>query len=400
MSVPLENQPKVLIIDDEEAGRFGLRRALSSQGYLLDEAEDGMTGWEKIESFRPDVIVSDINMPGMDGITLLRRVNEREEPPLVVLITAYGSEQIAIEALRSGAYDYVAKPFEVVELRRAVSSAVERQRLLRENRYYVSELQRTLAELKESQAARVQAEKMASLGRLVAGVAHEINNPLGVLQSGAGTLELAAKKISDWCKDQPSETTMRVKDLADVLAITATQSRAAAGRIHAVVTNLRQFAQLDRADVRRVDVREGLDSTLRLLEHELSRHADVVKDYGEVPEIDCQPRELNQVFMNLLLNAADALEQTARRGQIRVKAWSEGDEVKIEISDTGGGILPEDLDKIFDPGFTTKGVRVGTGLGLPICHQIVRAHHGRIDVKSEPGAGTAFTVSLPVRWSE
>jgi signal transduction histidine kinase len=400
VSVPLENQPKVLIIDDEEAGRFGLRRALSSQGYLLDEAEDGMTGWEKIESFRPDVIVSDINMPGMDGMTLLRRVNQREEPPLVVLITAYGSEQIAIEALRSGAYDYVAKPFEVVELRRAVSSAVERQRLLRENRYYVSELQRTLAELKESQAARGQAEKMASLGRLVAGVAHEINNPLGVLQSGVGTLELAAKKISDWCKDQPPETTVRVKELADVLAITATQSRAAAGRIHAVVTNLRQFAQLDRADVRRVDVREGLDSTLRLLEHELSRHAEVVKDYGEVPEIDCQPRELNQVFMNLLLNARDALEQTARRGQIRVKAWSEGDEVKIEISDTGGGIPPENLDRIFDPGFTTKGVRVGTGLGLPICHQIVRAHHGRIDVKSEPGAGTAFTVSLPVRWSE
>ncbi len=394
------SQPKVLIIDDEEAGRFGLRRALSTQGYELEEAADGLSGWDKIESFRPDVIVSDINMPGMDGLTLLQRVNQAEEPPLVVLITAYGSEQIAAEALRRGAYDYVAKPFEIAELRRAVSSAIDKQRLLRENRYYVRELQRMYEELKESQAARVQAEKMASLGRLVAGVAHEINNPLGVLQSGTGTVELAARKIGEWCREQPPETAARVRDLVEILTTTAAQSRAAAERIHAVVTNLRQFAQLDRADVRRVDVHEGLNSTLRLLEHELSQHADIVKEYGELPEIDCRPRELNQVFMNLLLNARDAIEQTSRRGEIRIRTSCEGEAVRIEIADTGCGIPPENLDKIFDPGFTTKGVRVGTGLGLPICHQIIRAHHGRIDVSSEPGSGAAFTVSLPVRWLE
>lgn len=161
----MEQQPRVLIIDDEEAARYGLSRALSNIGYVLDEAEDGVAALARIETFRPDVIVSDINMPGMDGLSLLQHVNSTPEPPLVVLITAYGSEDIAIRALRAGAHNYVSKPFEVEELRLIVAGALDKQRLLRENRRYYRELERTLAELKESQTALVQAEKMASLGK-------------------------------------------------------------------------------------------------------------------------------------------------------------------------------------------------------------------------------------------
>ncbi len=248
----MAQQPKVLIIDDEEAARYGLVRALSTLDYLLEEAEDGASALGKIASFRPDVIVSDINMPGMNGLELLRRVNQEPEPPLVVLITAYGSESIAIDALRAGAHNYLAKPFDVEELRLIVAGALDKQRLLRENRRYYRELERTLAELRESQTALVQAEKMASLGKLVAGVAHEINNPLGALQSSVDTMGLAARKISEWCKGEPPALSGHVHALVETLTTVSAQAKAACDRVGAVVNNLRHFAQLDRAEVLRL----------------------------------------------------------------------------------------------------------------------------------------------------
>ena len=391
----MAQQPKVLIIDDEEAARYGLIRAFSTLDYLLEEAEDGASALGKIASFRPDVIVSDINMPGMNGLELLRRVNQEPEPPLVVLITAYGSENIAIEALRAGAHNYLSKPFDVEELRLVVAGALDKQRLLRENRRYYRELERTLAELRESQTALVQAEKMASLGKLVAGVAHEINNPLGALQSSVNTMGLAARKISDLCTSQPAPGAGQIQPLVDTMAEMAVQGQASCERLRGVVSNLRHFAQLDRAEVLRAQVQAGLESTLRLLRHEFADRIEIVRDYGEVPEIDCSPRELNQVFMNLLLNAKEAIERGGRRGEIRVRTFAQPDTIHIQISDNGCGIPSENLDKIFDPGFTTKGVQVGTGLGLAICYQIVRAHKGTIEVSSRPGEGATFTVKLP-----
>jgi CheY-like chemotaxis protein len=158
----VQEPARVLIADDEPAARYGLVRALSNQGYELREAGNGAEAYAALETFHPDVVLSDINMPGMDGLTLLRRVNELgETAPLVVLITAYGSESVAVEALRAGAHDYLAKPFELDDLRKVIRQAVEKQRLLRENRAYYRQLRATLEELKRSQVALVQAEKMA-----------------------------------------------------------------------------------------------------------------------------------------------------------------------------------------------------------------------------------------------
>ncbi len=377
----MEHQPRVLVIDDEEAARYGVARALASQGYALDEAADGRAALAKIQELPPDVIVSDINMPGMDGLSLVRQVNENPEAPLVVLMTAYGSEQVAAEALRAGAYDYLSKPFDVNELRAIIRNALQEQRLRRE--------------LKATQTALVQAEKIGSLGRLVAGVAHEINSPLGALQSNANTMELAARKITEWCAGQPPETKAALSRYMEALAATASQSQAACERISAIVNNLKHFARLDEAEFQRARVEEAIDSALSLLRLELGRDVEVIKEFGARVEIDCAPRQLNHLFMNLLLNAVQAIRRAGRPGTIRIRTQATENEVTVEIEDNGCGIAPESLARIFEPGFTTKGVQVGTGLGLPICYQIATAHSGKIEAESRLGEGSKFTVTLP-----
>lgn len=173
-------------------------------------------------------------------------------------------------------------------------------------------------------------------------------------------------------------------------------NRIACDRIINIIRSLKNFARLDEAERRRVNIHEGLDSSLILVHHQLKNRIEIVKDYGTLPEIECFPNQLNQVFMNLLVNAAQAMPG---RGTLTIKTLPLGNEIQVKISDTGVGIPRANLRKIFDPGFTTKGVGVGTGLGLSICYKILQDHGGRIAVQSEVGHGTTFTVTLPVSMS-
>jgi signal transduction histidine kinase len=159
-----------------------------------------------------------------------------------------------------------------------------------------------------------------------------------------------------------------------------------------IVRSLKNFARLDEAERKKVNIHEGIESTLSLLRHQLKNRIRIVKCFGDIPEIECYPNELNQVFMNILVNAAQAIKH---RGEITVKTWREGDRVKITISDTGVGIPPENLSKVFDPGFTTKGVGLGTGLGLSICYKIIQDHRGTIEGESSK-QGTTFTICIPL----
>jgi two-component system, NtrC family, sensor kinase len=244
-------------------------------------------------------------------------------------------------------------------------------------------------------AAFVQAEKIGSLGRLVAGVAHEINTPLGVLQSGFNTIERAALRIGEWRNRQPPELVQPLDSLIEIIYTTVVQCQDACERIDAIVTNLRDFAQLDRADFQRAAIHDGIETTIAIMKSQLPDGAEIVLDFGEVPEIDCSPRHLNQLFMNLLLNASEAIRQADRPGIIRIRTHFDGAVVTVEVEDNGIGIPEADLDNIFDPGFTTKGVKVGAGLGLPVCYQIADAHRGKIEVQSVEGQGTTFRISLP-----
>jgi signal transduction histidine kinase len=259
------------------------------------------------------------------------------------------------------------------------------------------DLEDALKQLREAQQQLVMREKMASLGNLVAGVAHEINNPVGAVKSAADT---TARSIDLVCRALESSsdilelkgnnrflTALEILHKNNEITVTASE------RIADIVRSLKNFARLDEAEFQKADIHEGLDSTLTLLHHEMKGRIEVVKNYGHLPLIECYPNQLNQVFMNVLSNAEQAIEG---KGAITIATELRENDVVVRVSDTGRGISQIDVAKVFDPGFTTKGVGVGTGLGLSITYNIVEKHHGNIVAESEPGRGSTVTITLPI----
>ena len=362
--LPTTVPARILVIDDEEAARFGIRKALEKEQYLVELATNGQEALQKIREFSPQVVISDINMPQMDGITLLREMSRLEVPAPVILITAHGSESVAAQGLRAGAYDYLAKPFEVDDLRKVVRNAAEKQRLLESNRRYLADLEKTLVELKNSQTERIQAEKMAALGRLVAGVAHEVNSPLGALSSAIDTFGRAYFRITELLgPDGPAGSAVAEKaaSLKSTLEQTLQVAQSACQRMDSLVRTMRRFANLDHAPLRRADIRDCIESTLALLNHELRGEIRIVKDFASAANIECYPLEINQLLTCLLMNSIEAIEGA---GEIRIRTWEDGRSPHGSHRQIQAVALPaEHIEKIFDPGFTTKGVGVGTGTG-------------------------------------
>jgi signal transduction histidine kinase len=260
------------------------------------------------------------------------------------------------------------------------------------------ELEHLNRRMKEVQTQLIQSEKMASLGQLVAGIAHEINTPIGSINSNNDILIRSVSKLRDFlnCSDCPPSVreNPEVVKIMGILEDINHNNRIACDRIMNIIRSLRNFARLDEAELRRVNIHEGIDSSLILVHHQIKNRIQVVKEYGDIPEIECYPNQLNQVFVNLLVNAEQAMPD---KGTITIRTFRERDQIKVAISDTGVGIRKEHLERIFDPGFTTKGVGMGTGLGLSICDKIIADHHGKIAVESKEGKGTTFTITLPIK---
>jgi len=284
--------------------------------------------------------------------------------------------------------------------------------LKRKNR----ELQYTYDQLRSMQSQLLQSEKLASVGQLAAGVAHEINNPIGYVHSNLGTLQRYVQDLLGLIQayeamesrlpenDAEAAGIRRVKQSIDLEFLKSDavalmrESLEGVGRVTKIVQDLKDFSrQGNDEDWQFADLHKGLESTLNIAHNELKYKTRVVKDFGDLPEIQCLPCQLNQVFMNLLVNAAHAIED---RGVITIRTGRQDDQAWIEIADTGKGIAPEHVKRIFDPFFTTKPVGQGTGLGLSLSYNIVRKHNGEIRVDSTPGQGTRFRVVLPLRRSE
>ncbi|HUX95103.1 MAG TPA: ATP-binding protein [Bacteroidales bacterium] len=275
------------------------------------------------------------------------------------------------------------------------------------------ELQKTLQNLKQAQGQLVQSEKMASLGQLVAGIAHEINNPVNFISAGVDSLsanieeirqvlaiyhKITTKNVVDKLKEiEELKKKVEYKEAIREINMLIESIKNGTNRTTEIIRGLRTFSRLDEDILKMADIHEGLDSTLILLHNKYKNRIEVVKNYGILPLVECYPDQINQVFMNILSNAIDAIEE---RGVITIETSISNKYINIIIKDTGTGIPKNIREKIFDPFFTSKGVGKGTGLGLSISQSIIDKHYGSIEIKSEMGKGTEFILSLPVKQSK
>jgi two-component system, NtrC family, sensor kinase len=289
-------------------------------------------------------------------------------------------------------------------------------RLHRDQQRRIEELKNANRLLAQAQSQLVQSEKLASIGQLAAGVAHEINNPIGFVSSNLGSLQKYLDGVFAMLQVyEGAEATLAPEVRARLNAIRQgidlgflkadipmlmEESREGIARVKTIVQSLKEFSHADAGDEWQLaDLHKGLERTIKVAWNELKYKAEVIREYGDIPPIECLPHQLDQVFLNILVNAAHAINDVPQnaRGAVTVRTEHIGERVTISISDTGCGIQPENLSRIFDPFFTTKKIGKGTGLGLSVSYGIVRKHHGRIDVVSEPGKGSTFTISLPIR---
>ncbi len=271
---------------------------------------------------------------------------------------------------------------EELEILEAISfqlgNAIIRAELYQKNIETVEELKNALKELKETQLQLINSEKMASLGQLVAGVAHEINTPVASIKSNNGLISKLISKIDD------AEISGLMREINNI-------DHEAIERISNIVSSLKKFVRLDEAEVQDADINKELDLTLDLIRHETKNRINIIKNYGNIPMIKCYPNMLNQVFTNILVNACQAIEGD---GQIIITTGYEAETLTVSIKDSGKGIPEEEIPKIFTAGYTTKGVGVGTGLGLAICAKIIEKHNGKIIVNSEVGKGSEFIITI------
>lgn len=411
-----EKQPsdrRILIVDDEAAIR-NLFAAWLSEDYECETAASADEALAILATEAYALVISDMMMPGRNGVELLREVRSRYPETAVIMISGVDRPQRVRDALRVGAFDYLIKPCELDVVTLTVERALERRALQRTARCYKAHLENQNLELASSKTAleRLQAqllhtEKMASLGQLSAGIAHELNNPAGFVY---GNMDILQGYLADLGRllnayDQiglPPDAAVVInslkteinhtKLLGDLSSIIS-DCREGAQRICDVVKNLRLFSRLDEAELKQVDIHEGLDSTIRLLSRYYTDGRIILhRDYGDLPPVNCYAGQLNQVWMNLLGNAAQAVTD---QGEVTIVTRRDGDWVTIAISDTGTGIAEDQRSRIFDPFFTTKAVGEGTGLGLSISYGIIERHGGAIMVASEVGSGTTFTVRIP-----
>ena len=273
------------------------------------------------------------------------------------------------------------------------------------------DLAQALQELQQTQTQLIQTEKMSSLGQMVAGIAHEINNPVNFIcgnlfyaEDGIQSLLAALNLYQAHCTPLSSDIETKLEDLdldflKSDLPKLITSMRLGTERIQKIVLSLRNFSRLDESAIKAVDLHEGIDDTLLILNHRFKKGVEAIKQYGDLPLVACYPAQLNQVFMNIITNALDAmLEDDLQPKHLTIQTEKVAEnQVQVKIRDSGPGMPPEVQKKLFEPFFTTKPVGKGTGLGMSICYQIVEKHQGRIEVNSAPGEGTEFAIALPIQ---
>ncbi len=379
--------PTVLVVEDNGEMRGFIVDSLSKD-FRVRTAVDGDDGWKKVQEILPDLVISDIMMPKRNGYELCAAVkgapNLQHIP--VLLLSSKSEVAMKVEGFEQGADDYLTKPFNPRELVARAKNLIRVRKLEKEVQERNRQLEKALLELKEAQTQLIHSEKMASVGLLSAGLVHEVNNPLNAAISSIRTLGTSLERL------QKGENTPQ--ELSGKLARASQRALNGLKRCEEIINGLRQFSRKDVEGKKEEDIHQGLDSTISLLPESDKNRIVIHRDYRFQGKVHCNLGQLNQVFMNLLTNALQAVEGD---GEIWVRTEQEGDEILITIEDTGRGIPPDVLPRIFEPFYTTKDVGQGTGLGLSISHKVVEDHGGRIEVESTPGKGSRFSVHLPIK---
>jgi two-component system, NtrC family, sensor kinase len=418
----------ILIIDDSPTYLAALSQEMRNQGYRVKSAPNGPEGLNHLKTDRFDCVLVDLLMPYMTGFEVCRRItamrSNMENVPAVILLTGSTNRDDLNRGLEAGADDFVAKSSDLAVLRARVQALMRRRFYQEETRRIVGELKtkeletrsalagREAAEtraamaeklvqanqdleesnrkLKETQAQLIQNEKMASLGQLVAGIAHEINNPLAFVVNNLFVAESGLDSLAPEIEPHLSEPLLRkLRKARDRLG----EMSEGLTRVKELVLDLRTFSRLDEGEFKTVDIVEAMDTVLLLLKHKMNSRIQVEKRYGPSRLLHCSAGRINQVLMNLTANAVDAI---AGNGRIVITTGQTTEVFTISIRDTGAGIPESIRGRIFDPFFTTKPVGQGTGLGLAISYGIVQDHGGSIEVQSEEGLGTEFIVKIPL----
>ncbi|MGF6489922.1 ATP-binding protein [Pseudomonas frederiksbergensis] len=429
-------------LDEMEAALFGSEAKSTNLLFELDSAYGGQEGLGKLiqalQENRPYALAFvDMRMPeGWDGAQTIEHLWKKDPLLQVVVCTAYSDYSWDELLERLHAHDrllILKKPFDNIEVQQMANTLLTKWEMTERASIQMSHLehlvdqrtaqfkqasealQREIDERKQLESQLVQSEKLASLGQLAAGVAHEINNPIGFISSNLGALDGYFKQLQDMLNAyREAETAIGSSEVIEQLGklrerveldflredipLLIKESKEGIGRVGQIVKDLKDFSRVDsNQEWQWTNLQQGIESTLNIVANELKYKADVVKEFQQLPDIECLPSQINQVIMNLIVNASQAMGP--ERGTITLRTGVEGETVSIEIADTGIGIEPDNLQKIFDPFYTTKPVGQGTGLGLSLSYGIVKKHRGDISVRSEVGVGSTFRVELPVRQS-
>jgi signal transduction histidine kinase len=380
---------KILIVDDEKVTMKNLEHVMKNEGYEVIGTESGQNALKLLDEYQFDVILTDIRMEEVDGIQILKRCRELYPDTEVIMITGYASLESAIHAMKQGAFYYIAKPFKLDEVRKVVKEAVEKVKLKKENIALLdvkSSLEHAVEEavgkLYEKQAQLIAAEKLAILGTFAAGVAHEINNPLAIINEKAGLMK-DILEMSENCKHKT-----RFLNLLDAIFESV-------NRCQRVTHRILGFARKTEVSIEIFDLNDLIKYLTVFLEKEIFyKNIRLELNLKEnLPEVRSDKGQLQQVFLNIIKNAIDAVENG---GLVAVSTDIKDENmVKVSIKDNGHGISGEDLKHMFEPFFTTKEKGKGTGLGLSITYGIVKNLGGNILVESEVNKGTTFIVEIP-----
>ncbi|MFW9261194.1 hybrid sensor histidine kinase/response regulator [Nostoc sp. CALU 546] len=432
IAVSVSKPIHILLVDDNPNNLKVLSEAIQGCGWKALMATDGESAIEQTEYACPDLILLDVMMAGIDGFETCRRLktNPITQNIPVIFMTALADSTDKVTGLEIGAVDYITKPFQQEEVIARLKLHLKISHLTRtleervQNR--TAELTQSLEQLQQTQLQMIQSEKMSTLGQMVAGIGHEINNPVGFIGGNISYIEeyvnnlLRLVSLQQQKLAQPDPEIQELVEeidleyLAEDLPKLLGSMRQGITRLKDISLSLRTFTRTDISSQVEFQIHEGIDSTLMLLKHRLKGNGDrpkiqVVTQYGELPAISCYPGQLNQVFMNIIANAIDAFDELDQNHSdqninaypntitITTSVDSQQQTVTICIQDNGPGMLAEVQARIFEQSFTTKAVGKGTGLGLAISHQIiVEKHNGQVNCLSIPGEGTKFIITLPM----